>query len=76
MKREDFMQLAIGDRIEFRAITRHNTRKQIRKITGWPLDYFAGENLEHTRHPEFVRVRFEGADGFLVRRTEIIRKVD
>ncbi len=71
----EFTALEIGDRIEFRAITRCNTRKATRLVTGFPYDHFAGPNLEHLRSKLWCYVRFEGAAGFMVRRSEVIRRV-
>jgi len=74
MNLKDFKALAIGDRIEFRAITRHNNRKAIRKITGFPKVYDDIKNWGG-RSLKFVLVRFEGTAGFYIRRNEIIRKI-
>jgi len=78
MNLEDFKDLEIGDRIEFRSITRHTNRKAIRKITGFPTDYFSIElstgEFKHTRSLSYAEVRYEGCPGFLVRRNEIIRR--
>ena len=75
MDLDDFLKLQIGDRIEFRAATRHNARKQIRKITGFPKTYDDVETWGH-RSREFVLVRFEGSPNFYVRRSEVIRRVE
>lgn len=76
MNTEDFKDLEIGDRIEFRSITRHNTRKAIRMITNFPLIFESIEdNTWGVRSPDFVEVRFEGTPCFFVRRNEIIRRV-
>lgn len=74
MDLNEFQKLNVGDRIEFRSPTRHNSRKAIRKITGFPKIF---EDLETwgDRSPDFVKVRFEGTPAFFVRRREIIRKV-
>jgi hypothetical protein len=74
MNTQDFSSLEIGDRIEFRSPTRHNSRKAIRKITGFPQVY---ETLDTwgDRSPDFVLVRFEGTPCFYVRAHEIIRRV-
>lgn len=78
MNLEDFKTLAVGDRIEFRSPTRHNTRKAIRKITGFPTDYDHNKLDTDGRFPRstaFVLVRFEGTPVFYVRRREVIRKI-
>ena len=74
MNSKEFAQLQIGDRIEFRSITRHNNRKAIRVITHFPKTFESIETWGH-RSKEHVEVRFEGSPGFLVRRDEIIRRV-
>jgi len=74
MNAKDFKDLEVGDRIEFRSITRHNSRTAIRKITGFPQVFETIENWGH-RSPDFVLVRFEGTAGFFVRRGEVIRRV-
>ena len=79
MNLQDFKQLRVGDRIEFRAITRNNSRKQVRVITDRPIDYEkvweSGAHGDHAISDEFVTVRFEGTPNFFVRRGEIIRVV-
>jgi hypothetical protein len=74
MNTEDFKSLEIGDRIEFRSPTRHNTRKAIRKVTGFPKVYDDIESWGH-RSTVWVHVRFEGTPGFMVKRHEIIRRI-
>ena len=74
MEIEDFKKLAVGDRIEFRSPTRHNTRKAIRKITGFPKTY-KDVSTWGDRSTEVVNVRFEGTPVFYVHRHEVIRRV-
>jgi hypothetical protein len=74
MNAKDFAALEVGDRIEFRSITRHNNRTAIRKVTGFPQVYETVKNWGG-RSPNFVLVRFEGTGGFFVRRGEVIRRV-
>lgn len=74
MNVEDFKDLEVGDRIEFRSITRHNSRTAIRKVTGFPKIYETIKNWGG-RSPRYVYVRFEGTPVFLVRRGEVIRRV-
>lgn len=52
-------KLAIGDRIKFRAVTRHSDRPAWRKVVGF--DLCDGRPL----------VRFHGWDNFIVRWDEI-----
>jgi hypothetical protein len=75
MNANDFRNLQVGDRIEFRAVTRNNARKAIRKITGFPTNYDYDKVIDgkFPRSSTFVLVRFEGSGNFYVRRTEIIR---
>lgn len=75
MNLEDFKKLEVGDRIEFRALTRHNTRKATRKITGFPKTY-KDVSTWGARSTEMLTVRFEGTAGFYVRRNEIIRRIE
>lgn len=74
MNLNDFVHLEIGDRIEFRSPTRHNSRKAIRKITGFPKIYKDLKTWGH-RSADACHVRFEGCGNFHVRRHEIIRRV-
>ena len=53
------MNIKVGDRITFRAITRHNSAKATRMVNGFWLD---------TGNPT---VRFEGCGNFVVRLHEI-----
>ena len=77
MNLEDFKDLEIGDRIEFRSVTRHNTRKAVRIITDFPTDYDWDHLVDgkFARSSDHVMVRFEGTANFYVRRGEVIRKV-
>jgi hypothetical protein len=78
MEIEAFAKLQVGDVIEFRSLTRHNSRKAKRRILSFPLNYDY-DNLvdgEFPRSTDFVLVRFEGTPNFYVRRQEVIRVVD
>ncbi len=70
--KEQFTNLEIGDTIEFKSPTRYTARKATRKITGFPKTYESNETWGN-RSDTYVKVRYEGADGFYVRASEIIR---
>jgi len=74
MNIHDFVKLEIGDRIEFRSPTRHNSRKAIRKITGFAKTYKDVATWGQ-RSTKLLTVRFEGTPGFYVKRHEIIRRI-
>ena len=74
MNINDFVTLEIGDRIEFRSPTRHNSRKAIRKITGFAKTY-KDVSTWGARSTKLLTVRFEGTPDFYVKRSEIIRRI-
>jgi hypothetical protein len=74
MSPEEFAKLELGDKIQFRSVTRFTSAKATRKITGFPKVYNDIDNWGG-RSPEYVHVRYEGTPVFYVRRDEIIRRV-
>ena len=77
MNIEDFNKLKIGDRIQFRVLTRSGRLKRSRQITHFPLEYDYDRlvNGEFPRSTEMLTVRFDGCANFYIKRTEIIRRI-
>ena len=77
MNIEDFNKLKIGDRIQFRVLTRSGRLKRSRQITHFPLeyDYDLVVDGEFPRSTELLTVRFDGCANFFIKRSEIIRRI-